>query len=67
MYYVKKEEYTFRMPQEYKGYLAFKNRLKESGVHFVDTGGFASQVIEIRTNGAFKLNEDGSFDLDESK
>lgn len=63
MYYVKKEEYSFRMPEEYNGYLKFKESLKESGVRFTDAGGGSYQCIEIRTSGVFKVSEDGSFDL----
>ena len=63
MYYVKKESYSFRVPQEFNAYLKFKEDLKASGVHFTDEGGATHQEITIRTNGIFKVNEDGSFDL----
>ena len=62
MYYSQIEEYKFTMPSEYKAYLAFKENLKESGVIFTEGGGNTIQSIEIRTNGRFKVSDDGTFD-----
>lgn len=36
MHYKKTEEYDFRVPQEYKAYLAFRDRLKEMGIKFAE-------------------------------
>lgn len=36
MHYKKVEEYDFRVPSEYKAYLAFRDRLKEMGVKFTE-------------------------------
>lgn len=57
MYYNRTEEYSFRVPQEYTAYLAFKNNLKESSVRFTEEGGHTHQTIIIRTNGRFDVQD----------
>ena len=47
MYYKKKETYTFSLPREHQIYLDFKERLKESGVSFLEEGGGNAQTITI--------------------
>jgi len=67
MYYVKTEEYSFKIPQEHKAYLKFKEELRDAGVRFTDEGGATHQSIKIRNHGVFKINDDGSFDLSKEK
>ena len=57
MYYKKKEEYHFSMPREYKAYLAFKERLRESGITFLDEGGNMNQIISVNTRGNFDVDD----------
>lgn len=57
MQYVKVEEYTFRVPQEYKAYLDFKHKLRDMGVRFLEEGGSSFQTITIRTNGTFEIRD----------
>ena len=64
MYYSKKEEYSFKIPQEYKAFLKFKEDLRASGVRFVEEGGSTHQGIVIHTNGVFKIDEEGHFQLE---
>ncbi len=66
MYYRQTEKFTFSVPREYKAYLAFKQRLKESGVTFTEVGGHMEQVIEIHVRGRFTVNDDGTFDKNET-
>lgn len=53
MWYSRKEEYVFRVPQEYKAYLEFKDELKAGGVRFTEEGGHTHQTIMIHTCGTF--------------
>lgn len=62
MYYHQTERYSFSVPREYKAYLAFKDKLRESGISFTDVGGHMEQVIEVHTRGRFTVNDDGTFD-----
>ena len=64
MYYVKTEEYSFRIPQEYNAYLSFKNNLKEMKTRFTEEGGHTHQTILVRTNGVFDV-KDGQIFLKE--
>lgn len=59
MYYKKKEEYSFSMPREYKAYLAFRDRLKELGVRYVEEGGNTTATISIVTRGDFDVDDKG--------
>ena len=62
MRYHQTETYSFSMPREHKACLAFKDRLRESGIKFTEIGGHMEQSIEVHTNGRFVVNDDGSFD-----
>lgn len=57
MHYKKVEEYDFRVPREYKAYLAFRERLKEMGIDFVDQHHSMSCTIVVYTRGDFEVNE----------
>ena len=57
MYYKKKEEYSFSMPREYKAYLAFKERLKNMGVKYIEEGGNTTGTISITTRGNFDVDD----------
>ena len=55
MYYVNTEEYAFRMPQEHIAYLNFKERLRDLGVKFTETGGHSYCEIKTRESGTFEM------------
>ena len=57
MYYKKREEYRFAMPKEYYAYLAFKDRLKEMGVKYLEEGGHVEGTISITTRGSFDVDD----------
>lgn len=57
MFYKKKEEYDFSVPREYKAYLAFKDRLKEMGIKFIEEGGHTSETIMVVTRGNFDIDD----------
>lgn len=57
MYYKKKEDYSFSMPREYYAYLAFKDRLKEMGISYIEEGGHTEGVISITTRGTFDVDD----------
>ena len=57
MYYKKKEEYSFSMPREYKAYLAFKERLKDMGVKYIEEGGNTTGTISVTTRGNFDVDD----------
>lgn len=57
MYYKKKEEYSFSMPREYKAYLAFKERLKDIGVKYIEEGGNTIGTISVTTRGNFDVDD----------
>ena len=57
MHYKKTEEYDFRVPREYKAYLAFKERLTDMGVRFVDQHHSMTCTITVYTHGAFDVDD----------
>lgn len=57
MYYKKKEEYSFSMPKEYKAYLAFKERLKEMGIKYIEEGGNTTATIAVVIRGSFDVDD----------
>ena len=60
MHYKKVEEYDFRVPSEYKAYLAFRERLKSMGVKFADQHHSMSCTVTTLTHGEFEVDDDGS-------
>lgn len=56
MYYKKKEEYRFSMPREYYAYIAFKDRLRDMGVKFIEEGGHTEGTIVITNRGNFEVD-----------
>lgn len=60
MYYKKKEEYSFSMPREYKAYLAFRDKLKETNIRFTEEGGNTTATISVITRGDFEMDEAGN-------
>ena len=59
MHYKKVEEYDFRVPKEYKAYLAFRNRLKEMGIKFADRHHSMSCTVTVLNNADFEVNDTG--------
>lgn len=59
MYYLKKESYNFRIPKEYKAYLNFKEKLRNSGITFLEEGGNTRQTVIIDTRGYFDVDDNG--------
>lgn len=57
MFYKKTEEYDFRVPREYKAYLAFRERLKDMGIKFVDQHHSMSCTVTITTRGNFDVDD----------
>ena len=57
MHYKKVEEYDFRVPSEYKAYLAFRDRLKGMGIKFVDQHHSMSCTVSIVTRGDFEVDD----------
>ena len=57
MYYKKTEEYKFAIPREFKACLAFKQRLKDMGIKYIDEGGNTMAVITVHTNGSFDVDD----------
>ena len=57
MYYKKTEKYDFSMPREYKAYIAFKDRLKEMGIKFLEEGGHMTATISVVTRGNFDVDD----------
>lgn len=57
MYYKKTEEYKFAVPREFKACLAFKQRLKDMGIKYIDEGGNTMAVIIVNTNGSFDVDD----------
>lgn len=57
MYYSKKETYKFPMPREYGAYLAFIDRLKRMGVHYIDEGGHNMASVSITAYGSFDVDD----------
>ena len=63
MYYKRKETYSFTLPKEYKAYLAFKEKLNDADVTFLDEGGSLNQIITITTNARIDIDDEGNFKL----
>lgn len=59
MYYKKVEEYDFRIPREYKAYLAFRDRLHDMGIKFADQHHSMSCTITILNHADFEVNDTG--------
>ena len=57
MFYKKTEEYDFVVPREYKAFLAFKDRLNEMGVKFVEHHRSMSCTISVVTRGDFDVDD----------
>lgn len=57
MFYKKTEEYDFVVPREYKAFLAFKDRLNEMGVKFVEQHRSMSCTISVVTRGDFDVDD----------
>lgn len=57
MYYKKAEEYDFRVPREYKAYLAFKDRLNEMGVKYTEQHHSMSCTVLTVSRGEFEVDE----------
>ena len=45
------------MPREHKAYLAFKERLKEMGVRYIEEGGNMTATISVVTRGTFDVDD----------
>ena len=58
MHYKKVEEYDFRVPREYKAYLAFRDRLKEMGIKFVDQHHSMSCTVTVLNHADFEVNDE---------
>ena len=57
MYYKKTEEYDFVVPREYKAFLAFKDRLNEMGIKFVEQHHSMYCTISVATRGDFEVDD----------
>lgn len=57
MFYKKTESYRFSMPREYKAYLAFKDRLKEMGIKYIEEGGHTEGTISTIIRGTFDVDD----------
>lgn len=57
MHYKKVEEYDFRVPHEYKAYLAFRDRLKDMGIKFADQHHSMSCTVTILNHADFEVDE----------
>lgn len=58
MHYKKVEEYDFRVPREYKAYLAFRDRLKEMGISFADQHHSMSCTVTVLNHADFEVNDE---------
>lgn len=58
MHYKKIEEYDFRVPREYKAYLAFRDRLKEMGIKFADQHHSMSCTVTVLNHADFEVNDE---------
>lgn len=56
MFYKQVEEYRFSMPKEHSAYLAFKSRLNEMGIRFLEEGGHTTATISVTTRSNFDVN-----------
>ena len=57
MYYKKVEEYDFRVPREYKAYLAFRDRLKEMGIKFAEQHHSMSCTVIVLNHADFEVDD----------
>ena len=57
MHYKKVEEYDFRVPREYKAYLAFRDRLKSMGIIFSDQHHSMSCTVTVLTQADFEVDD----------
>lgn len=57
MYYKKVEEYDFRVPREYKEYLAFRDRLNEMGIKFAEQHHSMSCTITVLNHADFEVSD----------
>lgn len=57
MYYKKVEEYDFRVPREYKAYLAFRDRLNEMGIKFAEQHHSMSCTVTTLNNADFEVDD----------
>lgn len=57
MRYKKTEEYDFRVPREYKAYLAFRDRLKDMGIKFMEQHHSMSCTITILNHADFEVDD----------
>lgn len=57
MHYKKVEEYDFRVPREYKAYLAFRDRLKEMGIKFADQHKSMSCTVTVLSQADFEVDD----------
>ena len=57
MHYKKIEEYDFRVPSEYKAYLAFRDRLKEMGIKFADQHHSMTCTVTVLNHADFEVND----------
>ena len=57
MHYKKVEEYDFRVPNEYKAYLAFRDRLKEMGIKFSDQHHSMSCTVTVLNQADFEVSD----------
>ncbi len=58
MHYKKVEEYDFRVPREYKAYLAFRDRLKEMGIKFADQHHSMTCTVTVLNHADFEVNDE---------
>ena len=58
MHYKKVEEYDFRVPREYKAYLAFRDRLKSMGIAFADQHHSMSCTVTVLNHADFEVNDE---------
>lgn len=58
MHYKKVEEYDFRVPSEYKAYLAFRERLKGMGVKFAEQHHSMYCTVTVLTHADFEVNDE---------
>ncbi len=57
MFYKKTEEYDFRVPREYKAYLAFRDKLNAMGVKYVDQHHSMSCTVTVIDHGEFEVDD----------
>lgn len=57
MHYKKTEEYDFRVPREYKAYLAFRDRLNDMGIKFAEQHHSMSCTITILNHADFEVDD----------